>query len=546
MAPRPFPSSILRCRDPVKTVVSSGIRPRLRTAVVTVSAAALLTVALAALLLVGTQAAAIQEGDEAIYAQNAREMVEGGDWATLRWQGEPQFPRPPLSVWVMAVGRALAGPTHAEAAVRWPLALAVGLEIVLVALLAARLARRSEASAPRLAVGMVAGGLLLGSDLVVGYARFVESEPFLCVAIVGAALAWEHARASARRGPIVVWGALVGAATLTKQIIGAIPLLWPVVEAVWWRLARAPRPMGRRRLELGLAVAVLVWLPWHVVALARHGSRFLEVYLLEAVVRRGAQAVLHVTRPSYYLRELWRSEDAGAILFGAGLVAAAIAVGRALVRPPGSGDDPTVTAAATAARERGRVGALLLAWTLAPMAVFTASASRYDHYPLVVYPALALALALAIDALPVGRALRGGLAVAVVALGLVTHTARDLTAPFAGADELRALARVANQLRPRTVFLFNLHPYATRFYLDPAIATRTLLETQHDLDEGLAAARKGQPVVLTLAPDPIAALRAAPQPSLLVLPRARASLLAGAPAVAVVGATARYLLVATR
>jgi len=507
----------------------------MRTALVTL-AAVLLSIALAALLLVGTQGAAIQEGDEAIYAENAREMADDGDWATLRWQGEPQFPRPPLSVWALAVGRALVGRAHPEAAVRWPLALAVGLELVLVGLLAAYLGRRAPSERPRVGVGIVAAGLLLGSDLVVGYARFVESEPFLCAAIVGAALAWELARERPRA--IVAWGVAVGAAAMTKQIIGCIPLLWPIVDALWARLQRAPRPaMPRRRLLVGLAVAAAVWLPWHLVALARHGRAFLDVYLLEAVVRRGAKAVLHVTRPTYYLRELWRSEGAGALLFAAGLVAAAVAVVRALARR-GTTDE--------VARERGRVAALLLGWTLAPMALFTASASRYDHYPLVVYPALALALALALDAIPVKRNLRLALAAVAVALGLGTHTARDLTAPFVGADELRTLAGAANQRRPRAVYLFNLHPYATRFYLDRAIAVQTLLESQRDLEEGLSAARKGQPVVLALAPNPVAALREAPPATLLVLPRARAAFLDGATDVEVVAATARYLLVGLR
>jgi 4-amino-4-deoxy-L-arabinose transferase-like glycosyltransferase len=452
----------------------------------------------------------------------AREMVEGGDWLTLRWQGEPQFPRPPLSVWALAVGRVIAGAAHPEAAVRWPIALAVGLELVLVALLGARLARRSPTERPRIAVGLVAAGVLLGCDLVVGYARYAESEPFLCVCIIGAALAWEHARE--RPNGTALWGALVGAALMTKQLIGGIALLWPIVDAIWARATRTRQPIATKRLALGLSVAALVWLPWHVVALARHGGAFVQSYFVESVLRRGTHAILHLTRPSYYLRELWRSEGIGAILFAAALVGAIVAIVRR--------------------DARGRASAIVLAWALVPFALFTASASRYDHYPLLYYPALALAVALAVDALPIARTLRAATAIAVVALGIATHTIRDLAAPFAGADELRELAAVANLHRPRTVFLFNLHPYATRVYLDREIATRTLVESERDLREGEAASKNGQPVALTLAPDPIAHLRAAPPPSLLILPRARASLAANATDLTPIVATQRYLLLA--
>src|SRR5215210_3503041 len=88
------------------------------------------------LLLVNTSGQALHNGDEAIYAEMAREMVDGGQWLELRWQGEVLFPRPPLSVWIVAGAHRLLGD---ERAVRWPLAAASAAGVALVLLVGAAL-----------------------------------------------------------------------------------------------------------------------------------------------------------------------------------------------------------------------------------------------------------------------------------------------------------------------------------------------------------------------------------------------------------------------
>src|SRR5918993_5233926 len=63
------------------------------------------------LLLVGIAAAAIgwrldarslEDWDEAIYAQIAKEMLSSGDWLTLHWGYEPFFEKPPFLMWSTA------------------------------------------------------------------------------------------------------------------------------------------------------------------------------------------------------------------------------------------------------------------------------------------------------------------------------------------------------------------------------------------------------------------------------------------------------------
>jgi 4-amino-4-deoxy-L-arabinose transferase-like glycosyltransferase len=449
-----------------------------------------------ALLLANTGGHALHEGDEAIYAEFAREMADGGDLVDLKWQGAPVLVRPPMTIWIVAAARKV---LPDERSVRWPLAAASAAEVSLLIVLGALVLSP--------AAGLVAGGTLLGFDLFIGYARYFESEPFLCAFVIAALLAWELARR--RPGWALAWGALMGCALLTKQLVGALPLLAPIVDA----LARDTK-VRRGWLLGGIATALAVAAPWHVAAFARHGGALVDALFLQNVVARSQTAMLHTTRASFYLRELWRSES----VFG--LVALAGAIW-ALV-------DGT--------RARRRESLLIALWALVPIALFSLAASRYDHYLLSAYPALALAAGQLLCIrnrmrTPIRFALAGAFVLALAAW----HLPRDL-AVFDGGDELRDLLRRA---RPRShLYLYNLHAYLARCYVDEEVTT--LLESAKDLADAQSLARVGLPVPVAPAPDLPATLRALERPFTLLMPRARMSLLPNAPAPA--AESGHYLL----
>ena len=53
---------------------------------------------------VGLGRPAITDSDEAFYAEAAREMVDGGDWITPRYNDEYRFEKPVLYYWLAALG----------------------------------------------------------------------------------------------------------------------------------------------------------------------------------------------------------------------------------------------------------------------------------------------------------------------------------------------------------------------------------------------------------------------------------------------------------
>jgi 4-amino-4-deoxy-L-arabinose transferase-like glycosyltransferase len=445
------------------------------------------------LVLVGSAGHALHEGDESIYAEMAREMVDSGRLGDLQWQGEVLFQRPPAAVWILAAARRLFGP--GERGVRWPLAVAAGLEVGLLMLLGAALFRPS--------VGLLAGGWLATADLFIGYARYFETEPFLCCFILAALLCWE----AARRRPwlILGWGAALGAALMTKQLVGALPLLAPLVD----RLSTEKPRIGGRALALGLGIAAAVALPWHVWALARWGGPFVDSFLVGNVVRRASVAMHHNTRASFYLGELWRSEGLLGLLTVGGVGWAGVA----------------------ALRQRRRADLLIALWAIGPVAAFSLARSRYDYYLLVAYPALALAAAsLVLVRLPIRRPLAAALAVGWVAAAGLAHLPRNLAA-FGGEDEVRALLAIAveRQSPPTPLYLYNRHPYAARYY-GPFVVTM-LLESEADARAAVELRRAGLPAPARVARDLRATVGELARPFLLLMPRARVSMLAGAPLV---------------
>ena len=373
----------------------------------------------AAALFLPTLALPLGNGDEAIYAQMAREMATTHDIVTLRWQGAPCLYRPPASVWPLAIALALAAKADPSAngsrdvVVRLPLALEAALAAALVFVIGA--VRRN------LPVGLVAATLFATARLTLRYAAYLESEPLLVDCMLAAWLAWELAPSRPRAW--YAFGLAVGAALFVKPIVGALPL---VLLAL-----RRPRP---RPLLATLALAVAPSLPWIGWQWTRHGRAFVDAFFVANLVGRSLSPMLRRSTPLYYPAMMLQTEGALVLVFVGGLVHAA----RRRDWPP-------------------------LVWTLATLVPFSLVASRYDYYALPAYPALALMAAAAL--VDIRRWL--------AALALLLFAARHLAATWLGPRDVAdpdsgALARQAAAAMPagEPLFIVDQSPYSARWYAD--------------------------------------------------------------------------------
>jgi 4-amino-4-deoxy-L-arabinose transferase-like glycosyltransferase len=303
--------------------------------------------------------------DEGLYLQAAREMHDRGDWLTPTVDGRPDFTKPPLLYWAMALAFALLGETL------WTARLPVALAALALVWVTGRLARRVSGPAAE-PVAILVLGTCLG---MLRYARVDLMDVPLALAIaVGLWACWGVAEGGSMRF-LFVGGVAAGAATLLKGPVG--PLLMVLPGAVW---------LGRRGL-LGRAlpwlagaagIALLLAAPWYLAMAQRYGEPFVDRFF-------GTEYVGKFRFP-------WTVEGELGLLLALPVLFL-----------PWS---PLVGL-------RGPGAALAWPWVLGLLLLYSLPGLKHPHY---VVPALAPLAVLASD-IP-GRAGRAGSAVVILALAL--------------------------------------------------------------------------------------------------------------------------------
>jgi 4-amino-4-deoxy-L-arabinose transferase-like glycosyltransferase len=357
--------------------------------------------ALAVALGLASRGGTLANGDEAVYAEMAREMREGGDWLTIRYDGHALHQRPPLYVWILA----------ATGASRLPTVLFTALTALAVAALARRLSAGDPVAA---AVAAILYGVL---DLTWRYGRALESDPLFALLCV---LAVE--RFLARKS--IAFGALVGAACMVKQVVGFLPVLAPLACLLATPISRP----SRRDVVLTLTAFTAIWLPWHLAMTIRHGAPFWQGYLLHNVIERTATPLLGETSPLFYLRAL------NPFL----LLLLPLALYRARTRSPLT-----------------LIAALI---PLCTLIAFTLARTRIEYYLLAVTPFLC-----AIPIVhPVARCL---LPVACFLVQLLSSgLGRPFLAPIDPSAAIARLSRLAPHRGADRLLVIGMQPSAPRYY----------------------------------------------------------------------------------
>ena len=188
--------------------------------------------------------------DEALYTHGILRMAAGEDWLTPQFLGRPLLVKPPLLSWLSAAAIKSFG-MHI-----WALRLPSALAAAGVLLAVYR------------ATGPVGWLLLVTCGLWRERAGLAMMEDLLTLVYLVAILAIAEDRKLERRGAAWVFGALVGAAVMTKWFAGFLPL----AMLLW------ARPPWRRWLEVGAAVAIIA-APWHVYQLLVNRDWFLAEYV---------------------------------------------------------------------------------------------------------------------------------------------------------------------------------------------------------------------------------------------------------------------------
>lgn len=322
------------------------------------------------LALAGLGLRGIWDPDEGRYTNVALNMLDSGDWLNPHRSHEVgHWTKPPLTYWAIASSVGLLG--HTPFAARLPSALAY----LLIVGLAWRTARRLAPGGERIAALAYATMLLPFAS-----SQLITTDPFLAACQALAMHAFVEARfgdRSPRRWLALMWAAF-GLAFLTK----GPPALLPLLAIVAFDLLRGARVRHRLFDIAGLALFVLLALPWYV-AVIRGNPGLLHYFIGDEVYNRIATDEFGRHGEWYG----WLQVYLPTLLFGS------LPWTPALLRWARGLPADLRRWRGREARQADPAGLLLALWVLLPLLVFCIARSRLPLYLLPLFLPLALLVA---------------------------------------------------------------------------------------------------------------------------------------------------------
>ena len=293
--------------------------------------------------------------DEVVYGHAAARMVSTGQWGTSVYLGRLLLNKPPLLMWSGATAMRLFGVSPGT--LRLPVVLAGALCCVLLYLWMRR-------TGQPVATACTATILLAGNPFLHLMARKFMTDMLLTLWITLAAFVLGQDLRLQRRWSAFAYGALSGAAIMTKSAAGLIPLM---VLGLYWLVAGKQERPAFRRVLIACGSAVVVAAPWHVYEFVVHRDWFVTEYLKIQLIGVGIALPAPAGEPKlwFYLRALALSDPVLAVLSLTALPALAMAW-------------------------KGGLARLLTSWIAVVAICLAAFSNRSTYYVLPVVPALAL------------------------------------------------------------------------------------------------------------------------------------------------------------
>jgi 4-amino-4-deoxy-L-arabinose transferase-like glycosyltransferase len=307
--------------------------------------------------------------DEARFAEASRQMLESGDFVTIRFQNELRLKKPVGIYWLQAASAALFD--HGSVPRIWPYRLPSVLGALLAVLLTARIGTQFYGrKAGLLAGALLATSLLLGAEAHIATTDAVELAAILAgqLALADAYLFGDQAPERERKRAILFWLAL-GIGILVKGPINlmvtgltAVALCLLDRRADWLRWLK-PWPYAL------LTVAVVA--PWGIlITVSTKGAFLAQSVGHDLLGKVAASQEAHGAPPGYFTLLFWECFWPGSLLAGLAIPW----VRRHWHEPPTR---------------------FCLAWLAPSWLVFELVPTKLPHYTLPLYPAIAILAAVA-------------------------------------------------------------------------------------------------------------------------------------------------------
>ena len=251
--------------------------------------------------------------DEPRYAQVAREMVDGGDWVLMHFNGKMYADKPPLFFWLIALSSFL-WQGFTSFSVRFPSAFFGTLTILFTFFIGKNLYSSRT--------GFISG-LVLATSAEFAYlstrANIDATLTFFTTASFFCFLKWYKNTAphpsplpvgereeltgnrilKGSKRPFIIYGFYIGMAlaTLAKGPVGFIlPLL---VSLAYLIIQKDWNGIKRMKLIQGMILFIIIVLAWYLPALLKGGKEYFNETIMLHTVDRFAKGSSHI-RPFYY------------------------------------------------------------------------------------------------------------------------------------------------------------------------------------------------------------------------------------------------------
>jgi len=323
---------------------------------------------------------------DAVQAQIARNMLSSGDWVTARLDGVAYLEKAPLIYWMIAATFRVLG-VH-----DWAARLALAVSCILLCWITYRFGRWAFDDGAGLYAGLA---LATGVGLFL-FTRILIPDAILTLTITGAIWAWMRLLEPDENKPLT-WSFLLavcmGSGLLLKGLIAIVfPVLAGLVYMAVTRQLFSLDSWKRLHLVLAVIVALVIALPWHVLATVRNPPYFAFSLHAGPGEYRGFFWFYFFNEHLLRFLNLRYPRDYNTVprfLFWALNLVWLFPWSVYLLRAPTLSYKPITRA--------GRTRLMAVCWIAVVMVFFTFSTTQ-EYYSMPIYPALALLIGSALAA----------------------------------------------------------------------------------------------------------------------------------------------------
>ncbi|MBD3300243.1 MAG: phospholipid carrier-dependent glycosyltransferase [Candidatus Moranbacteria bacterium] len=314
------------------------------------------------------------QGDEAIYAQVAKETLAKGNWLEFYWRGEIWLEKPPLYLWlVMLVKKYI---TQEEAGLRM-----INGFFLTAAMLAAYFFTQKISNQK---ITAFLSAVIIGSiPIFIKHSRAVMTDAALTFFILGALYFGFLAENKHKKHLIHFW-IFCALGILVKNFLGFYAVIIYLIYLI--ALKKLKLIISGYSL-IGFLIFLLITLPWHVIMYLKFDKIFLNQYFLYHFLERSEYSIIHSPWdevPLAYLKILFSHYGVWSVILAALLIYLLLFYQKLIKHFRES-------------EKRGLILALI--WFFTVFISFSLAKTKSPHYILPLVPSMALTISIIINGL---------------------------------------------------------------------------------------------------------------------------------------------------